>query len=67
MLHRVVWSLLICLMIVALRGGGDAVLTGLRTGSQVGPLTLAAALIAVNWGTYVYAVNSNQVIEASLG
>jgi len=66
-LHRVIWSLVICLMIVAARGGGDAVLTGLRTGNQVGPLTLAAVLIAVNWGTYVYAVNSNQVIEASLG
>jgi chloramphenicol-sensitive protein RarD len=27
----------------------------------------AAVLIAVNWGTYIYGVNSNRVVETSLG
>lgn len=30
-------------------------------------LVLAAVLIAVNWLTYIWAVNSNHVVEASLG
>ena len=30
-------------------------------------LTLAAALIAVNWGVYIAAVNSGHVVEAALG
>lgn len=30
-------------------------------------LGLAAAVISVNWGTYIYAVNSGQTVEAALG
>ena len=30
-------------------------------------LSAAAALISVNWGTYIWAVNSGNVVEASLG
>jgi chloramphenicol-sensitive protein RarD len=30
-------------------------------------LAVAAVLITVNWGTYIYAVNSDHVVEASLG
>lgn len=30
-------------------------------------ITLAALLIALNWGVYIYAVNNGHVIEASLG
>jgi chloramphenicol-sensitive protein RarD len=30
-------------------------------------LTAAAALITINWGTYIYGVNSNHVVETSLG
>jgi chloramphenicol-sensitive protein RarD len=30
-------------------------------------LVLAAALIAINWGVYIWAVNSDQVVEAALG
>jgi chloramphenicol-sensitive protein RarD len=30
-------------------------------------LALAAALVSVNWGTYIWAVNSGHVVETSLG
>jgi chloramphenicol-sensitive protein RarD len=33
----------------------------------VGGILVAALLIAVNWGTYIYGVNSNRVVETSLG
>lgn len=65
--HRVLWSLLVCAaVVVAVRGLRD--LRGaVRSARTVGLLTLAAALLATNWGVYVYAVNSGQVVEASLG
>src|SRR5919199_376553 len=50
--HRVLWSLVLCLGIVDANGSW---------------LDLRALLLAVNWGVYVYAVNSGQVLEASLG
>jgi chloramphenicol-sensitive protein RarD len=53
------------------------VLTVTRTWSRLSPvlrdrramllLSAAAALISVNWGTYIWAVNTGNVVEASLG
>ncbi|MCU1624177.1 MAG: rarD [Frankiales bacterium] len=61
--HRVLWSLLVVAALLAL---GVASVRGLRLG-QVVRLAIAAVLLAVNWGTYIYGVNSGQVVETSLG
>src|SRR5919199_1512142 len=34
---------------------------------RTGLLVLAAILVTVNWGMFIYAVNSDQVVETSLG
>jgi chloramphenicol-sensitive protein RarD len=61
--HRVLWSLLVVAALLAL---GVASVRGLRRG-QVVRLAIAAVLLAVNWGTYIYGVNSERVVETSLG
>lgn len=63
--HRVIWSLIVVLVAVLVmrRWGGIRDLTG----RQRARLAAAAVLIAINWLVYVYAVLSNQVVEASLG
>jgi chloramphenicol-sensitive protein RarD len=63
--HRIVWSLLAMLIILAVQRHWS----WLRrlTLRKLGLLALAAVLITVNWGTYIYAVNSGHTIEASLG
>ena len=66
-LHRVLWSMLICLALVAALGLWTELRTALRAGRSVLLLGVAAAFLAVNWGTYIYAVNSGHVVEASLG
>lgn len=66
-LHRVLWSLLVCLVVVtALRQWADLVVV-LRTRRAVVMLGAAAVFLAVNWGVYIYAVNADHVVEASLG
>jgi chloramphenicol-sensitive protein RarD len=65
--HRVFWSLMLCLGIVAVTRGHRDVLAALAVPRQALLLTSAAVLIAINWGVYIYAVNSGQVVEASLG
>ncbi|HET6212034.1 MAG TPA: EamA family transporter RarD [Micromonosporaceae bacterium] len=65
--QRILWSaVFVALLLLAIRRwrGVAAVLTSART---FGGITLAAALIAVNWGTYIYGVNSSRVVETSLG
>jgi len=65
--HRVLWSLFVCVVVVAaVRGWGELRAT-LATPGRVVPLGIGAVFLAVNWGVYVYAVNSGQVVEASLG
>jgi chloramphenicol-sensitive protein RarD len=65
--HRVLWSLLVCLVLLGLTGNLRAFGLVLRTPLLLAKLTLAAVLIAVNWGVYIYAVNAGNVVEASLG
>jgi chloramphenicol-sensitive protein RarD len=38
-----------------------------RSGRNALTLAIAAAFLALNWGVYVYAVSTDQVVEASLG
>lgn len=65
--HRMVWSLVVMgVLVVALRRAGAlrAVLRDRRTALL---LVVAAITITVNWGTYIYGVNTDRVVETSLG
>jgi chloramphenicol-sensitive protein RarD len=68
LLHRILWSLAVLLLVVlatrATRSDLRAVLARPRA---VAALAAAAAAIGLNWGIYIYAVNSGQVVEAALG
>ncbi|MBM0229603.1 EamA family transporter RarD [Micromonospora sp. ATA51] len=65
--HRIVWSVaFVALLLAAMRNVGflRALLRRPRT---LAGIAAAAALIAVNWGTYIYGVNSDRVVETALG
>ncbi|MFI8192951.1 EamA family transporter RarD [Streptomyces sp. NPDC085946] len=65
--HRMVWSLaFVGVALVVLRRwawAGEL----LRQPRKLGLVTVAAAVITVNWGVYIWAVNAGHVVEASLG
>lgn len=63
--HRVLWTLLLMLSLLAVMGKLGT-LRGLdrRTWALV---AAASAAIAVNWGTYIYGVTSGRVVETALG
>lgn len=65
--NRVVWSLVFLVILTAATRTWARTLAVARVPGDVARLSLAAALLAVNWGVYVYAVATNQVVEASLG
>ncbi|MEV0879304.1 EamA family transporter RarD [Micromonospora echinofusca] len=65
--HRIVWSVaFVALLLGALRNVGflRALLRRPRALAGIG---VAATLIAVNWGTYIYGVTSDRVVETALG
>jgi chloramphenicol-sensitive protein RarD len=65
--QRVLWSLLLILAILAARGALPAFMATLRNPRLAVPLGGSAVMIAINWLTYVWAVNSDHVVAASLG
>ncbi|MFI7426114.1 EamA family transporter RarD [Micromonospora sp. NPDC049836] len=65
--HRIVWSVLfVALLLGTMRNIGFLRALARRPRALAGIAT-AAALIAVNWGTYIYGVNSDRVVETALG
>ncbi|MFF1487350.1 EamA family transporter RarD [Streptomyces sp. NPDC058319] len=65
--HRMVWSLVfvVAALLVVRRWAWAGEL--LRQPRRLGLIVIAAAVITVNWGVYIWAVNSGHVVEASLG
>lgn len=65
--HRAVWSLVFVtlLLVVARRWG--TVVAALRSRRTLGFLALTTALIAVNWGLFIWAVQAGKILQASLG
>ena len=64
---RIIWTLPLCLGVVAWRGQGQALIDALRRPRNVALLALSALLIAINWTVYVIAIQSGHVFAASLG
>lgn len=63
--HRIVWSSLFLLLVVAVaRRLGDLRRLSRRTWLL---LAAASALISLNWGTYIFAVTHGHVVDAALG
>jgi len=65
--NRVVWSLVLLVIITLVTRTWSSTIAAARSRRNVTTLAIAAAFLALNWGVYVWAVASNQVVEASLG
>jgi chloramphenicol-sensitive protein RarD len=65
--QRMAWSLVVVVIMLAVTSGFAGVRAVLRDRTKSGKLAIAAALISVNWGVYIWGVNSGHVVECSLG
>jgi chloramphenicol-sensitive protein RarD len=65
LIPRILWTLV--LLWIASRLSGRAAETWAKGGREWGWTLLASLFLAANWGLFVYAVQSNQVIASSLG
>jgi chloramphenicol-sensitive protein RarD len=63
--HRIVWSLAFLVVVLSCTAGFRWVRTVGR--KRLAQLGLAAVLITVNWGVFIYAVNSDHVVDTALG
>jgi chloramphenicol-sensitive protein RarD len=65
--HRIVWALAFTLVALLVVGKLGELAALFRDRRRLLFACLAAALITVNWGTYIWAVNAGHVTESSLG
>ena len=67
LIHRIVWSFLLLLLVLLALKQGNKVLAILRQPKMLGWLLLSAVLLGGNWGLFIWAVNNQHMLDASLG
>ncbi|HZN20105.1 MAG TPA: EamA family transporter RarD [Micromonosporaceae bacterium] len=65
--HRIVWSVVFVALLLTVLRRWQFVTALARQPRALGGILLAAVFIAVNWGLYIYGVNTERIVETSLG
>jgi chloramphenicol-sensitive protein RarD len=65
--HRIVWSLVIVAATLWFTGRWSEIGAALKDRQTVISVLISAPLISINWGVYVWAVETGRVLETSLG
>ncbi|MDB5451592.1 MAG: rarD protein, partial [Caulobacteraceae bacterium] len=65
--QRIIWGAAAAAVFVGFAHQWDQVVRAFRDLRTLAWLTLSAVLIAINWVVFIWAVNTGQVIESSLG
>ncbi|ASY29505.1 chloramphenicol-sensitive protein RarD [Candidatus Planktophila lacus] len=65
--HRAVWTLIFCVIVLAITHALKSTLATFRRPKVAIKLFLASILISINWLIYIWATNNGHVVEASLG
>jgi chloramphenicol-sensitive protein RarD len=64
--HRVVWSLVFSMLLLAGTGRLGELVRTLTTARTFFGLLASGICVSINWGTYIWAVANNQALDASL-
>ena len=65
--HRGIWSLLLCLLLLALRKQIKSAYKMIKGRRTLLLLFLASGFLTINWGVYIWSVMVDRVVEAALG
>jgi len=65
--HRILWAFAFTLVLTFALGRFSRLAEVFRSRSRLLSTLAAGALISVNWGIYIWAVNASQILETSLG
>ena len=65
--HRIIWSCMIVMVLIIVLRYGSALIKVLRSPKALLAMFVSTLLIGVNWGIFIWAVQSNMLLSASLG
>lgn len=66
-MHRILWSFLFLMIVLTVRKQWGWVKPMLKQPRVIGGFVASALLLTANWTMYIWAVNNNHIVEASLG
>ncbi len=66
-LHRIVWSFFFLLPIIILRGRWQELISTMMNPKALAILLGTALCVSTNWFVYIWAINNNHLLQASLG
>ncbi len=66
-MHRIVWSVLVLCVLLVVRKKFSQVLLAIRDPKIITTLAISGLLLAVNWLVFIWAVNNDKLLDASLG
>lgn len=67
LIHRIIWSCVFLALVITLMRRWAPVRDALAHPGRLGRVLGCAVLIALNWGVYIYSVETHHVLQASLG
>jgi chloramphenicol-sensitive protein RarD len=65
--HRVIWTVILLAILFQVRGLWPKVRQECASRRKLLAYCVTTTLIALNWGTYIWAVSNSHIVEASLG
>ena len=65
--HRIIWSLVFLIGLLFLQQQSSEFKQLCHSPTRLGILLTTASLLTFNWGLYIYGVNTDRVVETSLG
>ena len=67
LMHRVIWSFVFMIVLMQFIGGFGRLRLVLKHPKQIGVLIVTSILIAANWLIFIWAINNDHMLDASLG
>ncbi|GEA12113.1 EamA family transporter RarD [Alteromonas sp. KUL49] len=67
LVHRVIWSVILVFGLIVATKQIPALVSVMRNKKIMGILFIAGVLLAANWLLYIWAVNNDKILDASLG
>ncbi|WP_409423876.1 EamA family transporter RarD [Pseudoalteromonas sp. RW-H-Ap-1] len=67
LLHRVIWSVVFLIVVVSVLSYWDKIKRILIQPKLILMLVVTSTLLGFNWGLFIWAVNNNHMLDASLG
>ena len=65
--NRIIWATVFLLLLTSVTRTWKRTISTARSVRNLAMLSAAAVLLGVNWSVYMYAIESNQLVEGSLG